>query len=446
MKNTDDNYLVSVSGFTAEGSGVARLPDGLAVFIPGALPGEVVKISISQRRKNFAIGKMLEVIEPSAQRTPAPCPVYENCGGCLLQHASYDEQLQLKKTIISDAFKRIAKLDSIEIADVIGAKCQFAYRNRVSYHVSLGENDVQLGFYSSRSRNFVSAPDCLLAAPSITALARRLPELLQPYHSSLSALREIVIRVNTQGDQMLLTLVSDQPLSHARELAATLRMAEPKLCSVWECIGHPVYSIYGDKWQLLSGEQFLAECLCGVSLQLSPATFTQVNSQQTESLYQLVAEFASLSGQEVVWDLYSGAGIIALYLAKQASAVIGVENYSPAAANACQNAKLNGIENCRFIAGAAESVLPQLVADGFLADLVVLDPPRSGCDRVVLETLLSFMPQRIIYVSCDPATLARDLRILCDSVYTVQRVQPVDMFPQTGHVESVVLLMRIDQC
>lgn len=441
MVNSQERHQLSITGFTAEGSGVARL-EGLAVFIPGALPGEIVEAAISQRHKNFATGELLQVLTPSPQRVEPPCPVYAYCGGCLLQHASYAEQLALKKNIVSDALKRIAKID-VNVADTIGAPNCLGYRNRVSYHVNFDEKDIRLGFYSSRSRNFVSAPTCPLAAPPIAKLAKRLPEILQPYYSSLSPLREVVLRINSSGEQMLLTLVADQPLTHAAEMVKDICAAEPAIASVWECTGRPVFSIYGDKWRLLAGERFLAEQLCGVALQLSPATFTQVNPAQTEVLYRLVAEMAELDGTETVWDLYSGAGTIALYLAGYAASIIGVESYPPAVDDALRNAKLNGIGNCRFINGPAEKILPQLVQEGAAADLAVLDPPRAGCDSAVLEALLSAAPQRIIYVSCAPATLARDLRILCAGAYTIQRVQPVDMFPQTGHVESIVLLSKL---
>ena len=442
MSKQEENYQLQIEGFTAEGAGVARL-DGLAVFVPGALPGEVVNVRLIHRRSNFAISQLIECLSPSPARCIPLCPHYHHCGGCLLQHASYEEQLRLKRTIVSDALKRIAKIDDIVVAKTLGAHNCFAYRNRVSYHVRWCEKKAQLGFYSPKSRDFIAAADCPLAVPQITTLAEQLPDILTKYGGQLATLREVVIRSNSAGDSLLLTMVGDRPLPAASAVAADAGKAEPLLHSVWECSGKPVFSIYGDQWRLVAGEPVLPEQLCGVKMELSPATFTQVNPEQTAVLYQQIAAAAGLTGNETVLDLYSGAGAIALYLAGQAAAVTGIESYLPAVDDAQRNAALNGIKNCRFICGEAEKVLPSLAADGMSADLAVLDPPRCGCNKEVLAVLLSITPARIVYVSCDPATLARDLRILCAEAYQVASVQPIDMFPQTGHVETIVLLSKL---
>ena len=440
MEHEEKHYSVLIDGFTAAGAGVAHV-DGLAVFVPGVLPGERAVIRISQRRKNFAIGELLKVQDPSAARTAPLCTVYQHCGGCLLQHAGYPEQLRLKRQLVVDALRRIGAFAEAPVAEVLPSSDVLAYRNRISYHVQADGDALRLGFYATRSKDFIAAPGCLLPQRPLAEAAQRLPEVLKAYPDCRADLRELVLRCNSAGE-LLLTLVTRQPLSSARDLVPRLVAVLPQLRSLWECSGKPVYGIYGGQWRRLFGDEFFPEHLCGLQLQLSPATFIQVNSSQTEVLYRQVAQMAELSGRETVWDLYSGAGTIALYLAKQAASVIGVESYPPAVADAVRNAKINAADNCRFIAGAAEQILPQLASREQAADVAVLDPPRAGCAKILLDSLLATLPERIIYVSCDPATLARDLRVLCAGAYSLCLVQPVDMFPQTCHVETVCLLVR----
>lgn len=431
---------LEIAGFTAEGAGVGRY-QGMAVFVPGALPGEKVAARVMAVRRNFVLARLLKLIRPFPARVQPACPIFEHCGGCSLQHTGYLNQLGLKTAIVREALRHIGKIET-EVHPTLGAPQPYHYRNRMAFHVVREGGCYKLGFFARRSRRFIEAARCLLAMPPIAELAEHLPLFLDRRAGGLAGLRDIVLRCNGEGKELLLTLVGDQKLPGAADLAVDLTAAEPRLTSVWECAGPPVYGIYGKEWRHIAGEEFLSDTLCGKKLLLFPATFTQVNPAQTETLYRLVADYAALTGSETVFDLYCGAGSISLGLAEQAPQVIGVESYPPAVEDAERNAGLNRAGNCRFIRGVAERVLPELAAQGVKADAVILDPPRAGCDRGVLFTLLALKPGRIVYVSCDPATLARDLCLLGEGGYQAEEVQPVDMFPQTGHVECVVLITR----
>ncbi|NLF80015.1 MAG: 23S rRNA (uracil(1939)-C(5))-methyltransferase RlmD [Clostridia bacterium] len=432
---------IDIQGFASSGSGVGRL-DGLAVFVPGALPGERVLALITRLRGKFAEARLLSIVRESAERTQPPCPVFGRCGGCAMQQADYNFQLKLKRGFVYDTLRRIAKIDTA-VSETIASPEPYHYRHRMHYHAAWVKGKLHLGFFIQRSRILVEAAACLLAAPPISSLAQVLPDMLAPFRGELVDLRGVVLRCNSSGEQMSLILLVNTPIMRGRELARQLQGAVSNLTEVWECAGAPRNGTYGGHWQLLAGQSYLSEQLCGREFRLSPAAFTQVNPAVAERLYQLVGSYAALTGAETVLDLYSGAGAIALLLAGRAAQVIGVESFEPAVADAERAAKLNGADNCRFICGAVELVLPRLAEQGVVVDVAVLDPPRAGCDAAALEALLMLQPRRIIYVSCDPATLARDLRRLAEGGYQVGAVQPLDMFPQTGHVECVVLITKL---
>lgn len=432
---------IDIQGFASSGSGVGRL-DGLAVFVPGALPGERVRARITRLRGNYAEARLVGLLREAVERMRPPCPIFGRCGGCAMQQAGYDFQLQLKQGFVRDTLRRIGKIETA-VGETIASPEPYHYRHRMHYHAAWVKGKLQMGFFVQRSRIMVEAAACLLAALPIASLAQVLPELLAPFREDLADLRGVVLRSNSAGDQMLLTLLVNTPVMRGEELARQLQGAVSNLSAVWECAGAPRNGIYGGHWRLLAGRGYLGERLCGQEMRLAPASFTQVNPAVAERLYQLVGAYAALAGGETVLDLYSGAGAIALLLAGQAGQVIGVESYEPAVADATRNAELNGAGNCRFICGSVEQVLPQLAEQGIAVDVAVLDPPRAGCEAAALEALLRLGPCRIIYVSCDPATLARDLRRLAEGGYQVGAVQPLDMFPQTGHVETVVLLCHI---
>lgn len=426
---------LQIDGFTSQGAGVGRM-QGLVVFVPGALPGETVRAQLLRGKKNFVQSRLKAILKPSPQRVMADCPLFGRCGGCQLQHASYQEQLRLKHDLVVGAVRRIGGVDT-PVQPVLPASQPLGYRNRIAYHALHIDNRIELGFFMQNSRVFIPATVCLLPVSPIRDLAKRLPGLIG---SRLPALRDVVIRSNSSGE-LLMTLVCGEAGDY-RQLAEELMAQETRLKAVWINSGKPCYSIYGDKWQLAAGEEHFKDIIAGVNMKLAPASFTQINHEQTGRLYALVKDAIAPQKDMTVLDLYCGAGAISLYLAKSVKQVVGVESYAPAAADAEKNAVMNGVENCRFLAGAAEEILPKLAAEGLTADAVVLDPPRAGCDRAVLEALVKISPEKIVYVSCDPATLSRDLHWLTDNGYKADTIQPVDMFPQTVHVETVVLMCR----
>ena len=367
---------IAIEGITSKGEGVGRY-QGLAVFVPFVLPKETAAVRIIDRQKNYARAELVRLLKGSNKRTPVPCPVFGECGGCALQHTSYENQLLLKQTIIADAMERIAKLD-IAVALPLGTFDAYHYRNRIDYHVRIVDDMLQTGFYARNSRELIPAEGCLLAAPPIRELAKKATEVLHKYIDQLQGLRELVIRCNRAGDALLLTLVVDDPLTCGEEIAGELIAAENSLCSVWQCSGQAKHGIYGENWQLLTGEGYLVDGLLGKKWLLSPGSFSQVNHQQTEVLYQQIEGLAELDGSQTVLDLFCGAGTISLALADGAKEIIGVESYAPAMEDAKRNAELNQAYNCRFICEDAAKALPYLMAKGINADLVVLDPPRAG--------------------------------------------------------------------
>jgi 23S rRNA (uracil1939-C5)-methyltransferase len=353
-----------------------------------------------------------------------------------LQHLAYETQLRWKRQWLADALQRIGGLTA-QVLPSLGAEQSTCYRDRVQLHTQWQDGSFKLGFYGRASRELVESSSCLMMRPLLAQLTRLLSEALPIRAERLDGLRHIALRCDSQGGQAMLALVGVEEQDGLDELAALLMEREPRLVSLWANWGRAVYGIYGESWRQLAGLEKLPDNLGNLRLQISPGAFTQINAAQARRLYGRVAHYAALSGAETLLDAYSGVGMIALYLAAKARKVIGVEEYAPALADARRNAELNGITNCRFVAGRVEDALPRLAAEGLRIDAAVLDPPRAGCAAPALKALAELKPQRIIYVSCDPATLARDARLLTELGYLLHEAQPVDMFPHTGHVEAV---------
>jgi len=436
-----DIVTLAIEGISHEGKGVGRL-EGMAVFVEKALPGEQVRVCIDQKKKQFATAHVVAVEQASSARVTEDCLHATRCGGCTFRHAAYEEELRLKQSIVQQAMQRIGKLQC-EVPLPLAAENENGYRNRAVFHIS---HNGAMGFFEEKSHSICPVGQCMLLHPCLQKFYEVLKKHLRQETALFASLRELVVRCNAAADAILLTLVADEKITVPQRLLAALRKAEPKLHAIWLNYGSAVYSIYGSGWTHLSGAETLPEMIGDVRLHLAPASFSQVNHAQMMKLYAQAKAYAALDGTQTVLDLYSGVGSIALYLAKDAKQVTGVESYPPAVENAMRNAQENGVENCRFLCGDAADVL-QLTRDALPVppDVVVLDPPRSGCDAAVLQAVLAWLPARVVYVSCDPATLARDCRILAEGGYALQRVQPVDMFPRTQHVETVCLLSRKDK-
>ena len=435
-KSRGDLIELDIGGVTSDGRGVGRA-DGLAVFVAGALPGEHVAARICARKKSFAEASLVQVLKSTPGRAVPSCPNYAKCGGCSLQHADYQTELKLKQQIVQQSLRRLGAQE-VDVPLPLAAERPLGYRNRAVFHYK----DGQLGFYDESSRQMTPLESCDLLMPALNELLLQAQKTLFAHKEELPGLRAVALRCDSTGRRKLATFICDQSLPVLESISEELVTKADGLVSIWECFGPQVYGAYGNKWQLLRGRDKLRDNVGPVQLDLSPASFLQVNPRQTIALYEMVRSFAALTGKEKVLDLYSGVGSIALYLAPHAGQVKGVESYAPAVNDAQANAVLNSADNCSFYCGRAEDVLPCWAASGLDFDVAILDPPRAGCDRRLLDAVAAIAPPRLVYVSCSPATLARDLKILTAYGYTVDILQPVDMFSRTCHCECAVSMSR----
>ena len=447
MLRKNDEITVTIERFGGD-MGIAHL-EGMTLFVQGALPGEQVLARAQKVEKTHAFLKTLRVLSPAPSRAEPPCPYYERCGGCVCQHMTYETSLAMKRERVRDALSRIGGLQ-IDVPPVLGMEDPWHYRNKTTLPVGGDRGAPQIGFFAPRSHRIVQIDGCLIARPEsdrIAAVLRLWMEKfdIDPYREDARSglIRHVMSRVSREGKVMAVVVATAPSLPHERELIAMLRAGVPGLCSLYlnvNCRGDNV--ILGLENRLLYGQERLEDTLCGLRFSLSPLSFFQINPAQTEKLYQTALDFANLRGDELVADLYCGAGTISLLLARRARRVIGIEVVPQAIRDAEENARLNGVSNAEFHAAAAEDLLPQLVAQGLRPDVVVLDPPRKGCEQSVLQAIVTAAPRRIVYVSCDPATQARDAAFLSARGYAPDQCQPVDMFCWTGHVETVLALSK----
>ena len=433
-----ETYILQIDGFGSEGQGVAHR-NGWAIFVPGALRGETVLARIKTNKKNYAVADLLEVIAPSAARTSPACIAYDACGGCQLQHLQYAEQLALKTQVVASALYRLAKVHPIKINPCLGAAEIWRYRERANVHLQLKNGRLEVGFYSESSHDLVPLDHCLL-----------LPEAF------LDLTRLIVRDCNDQGQRGLHTLLLRQGNISGEIMAVLIGKASKQIlqsCTAsWQkeipALQGVVFQTEAGKNYLLSGTGQIGQHLLGCDFIFYPESFAQVNVLQTAKLYACVQSMAAVREDWQILDVYCGVGTIGQVLAQGIKnvQVIGIEENMASVAAAHRNAGRNQIERFAYFAGKAEAVLPDLAANGILhLDLAVVDPPRAGCREGVLKAILELKPAKIIYVSCHPATLARDLEKMVANQYAIKEVQPVDMFPQTSHVETVVLMSRKDK-
>lgn len=440
-----------VEGFGAEGEGVAH-ENGMAVFIPRALPGELVETRIVKAEKRFAFGRVERIMEASSERRTPPCPYAVTCGGCSLQHMSYESQLEFKRGQVRDCFRHIAGLE-VDVPPVLGMEEPYHYRNKISLPVGGGVGQPVIGYYAPRSHRITDIQSCLIAKEPSDTLVRVCREWMirygiEPYHEENHSglIRHIMMRVSRQGDVMAVLVIRKKELPYSEELLKMLREALPQLVSLCVSVNPtPGNVILGRDYRVLWGEERLKDTLCGSEFLLSPLSFFQINAEQTEKLYNTALKFANLSGDETVADLYCGAGTISMLLARHAHFVTGIEIVPDAVRDAKENAVRNGVSNVRFYCGEAEKQLPLLAEQGLKADVVVLDPPRKGAEEAVLRTVAAIAPKRVVYVSCNPATQARDAKLLTSLGYQITDCQSVDMFCQTAGIENVLGFARISE-
>lgn len=441
-------HTLEVDGYTAEGMGVARL-DGRVVFVPGTIRGEQWQVQLLKVNKHVAWGRGVQLLRPSPERLEPDCPLYGRCGGCQFRHMTYEEELQGKRQRIQDALTRLGGVN-LQLSGVLGAENTKRYRNKVQFPVSVEKNGLAVGYYRSRSHDVLDAPDCALQPESVTLLRGAFKEWMERYavpayeeKQGTGLVRHLYVRTNSRGESLVCVVVNGEKLPREEKLTRSLTAAEPGLVGVVLNVNtQDTNVILGTNYRTLWGRDWLEEELCGLIFRLSVPSFFQINRAQTQRLYALALEFAGLTGQETVLDLYCGIGTISLAMAKGAGKVIGAEIVPQAIEDAKENARRNGMENAEFFCGDAGAVAEKLAREGVRPQVICVDPPRKGLGEEVPAILAGMEPDRIVYVSCDPATLARDIKRLGALGYRAARAQGVDLFPRCAHVETVVLLVR----
>ncbi|WP_125154024.1 23S rRNA (uracil(1939)-C(5))-methyltransferase RlmD [Clostridium rectalis] len=444
-KNKD--YKIKITGMGYSGEGVGKI-DEFTIFVPGAIKNEYVEIKIVKVNKRFAFGKLIKIIEPSEFREKPICPIYNRCGGCQIQHMKYEEQLDFKTKRVEDSIRRIGTLD-IKVNKTMGMKDPYRYRNKVQLPIGKENTEIVIGFYAKKSHKIINIEECFIQDKISDKVLEITKQWIKKYKISIyneenhsGILRHLMIRKAFKTGQLMIVLVTNgQKLPFKNEFVNTIKDNIKEVKSIIHNINSKKTNvILGDDCFTLWGKDFITDYIGKFKFNISPLSFFQVNPMQTEILYNKVLEFADLKGEETVFDAYCGTGTISLFLSQNAKKVYGVEIVAEAIENAIINAEENNIKNAEFFVGKAENVIPELISKGIYADVVVVDPPRKGCETSLLEAIATMKPNKIVYVSCDPGTLARDLKILNELNYKTIKVQPVDMFPQTSHVETVVLI------
>jgi len=479
-----DRFAVEITDLSRNGEGIGRI-GGMAVFVPNTIPGDRIMAEITEAKKSFARAKAAEILAPSPYRTAPFCSYEKDCGGCSLQKIKYDEQLVVKRRWVQDALSRIGSIADPLVKETIAMDDPFRYRNKAQFGVGrIGGHDKKLrgcnvGFNKNKSHEIINCERCMIqseAAECVAEAVRRWVKLSKvPVYdekSGTGVIRQVTVKTAFgTGEVMVVLTATERRLPEIDylkgEIVKELEALSERINRAVRVSGVAMdenedFGFYLESLILhvnkkkgrtldfgecitLAGQPTIRDYMLGMEFEISPLSFYQVNPIQTEKLYAKVAEYASLSGKEIVLDLYCGVGTIGLMLAGRAKRVLGIESIKSAVVDANRNAVLNGIVNAEFVCGKAEEELPKLLEQGVSPDVVILDPPRSGCDPALLDAVIAAAPARIVYVSCDPATLARDLKILGEGGFAFVEAQPVDMFPHTGHVETVVLMSRVDK-
>ena len=447
----DDLIRVTIEDLSSDGLGVGH-SDGMAFFIKDTVIGDEVEAKIMKMKKTYGYARMTKLLVPSPDRIEACCPVARQCGGCQIQSMSYPAQLRFKENKVRNNLMRIGKFENPPMEPIIGMDTPFRYRNKAQFPIGYSRDGRRIaGFYAGRTHAIIECEDCLLGARVNqkileTILSHMEQFQIEPYEerTGKGLLRHVMTRVgHSTGEIMVCLVVNGTKLPHEEALIVALTGILGMASITLNTNTEKTNVIMGRKQRLLWGRPYIEDTIGAVRFRISPLSFFQVNPLQTEKLYRKALEYAGLTGEETVWDLYCGIGTISLFLAQRAKKVCGVEIVPAAIEDARKNAALNGFTNAEFFVGKAEEVLPEKYkTEGITADVIVVDPPRKGCEESVLTTMIQMQPKRIVYVSCDSATLARDLKYLCENGYTLQECCPVDMFGNSVHVETVVLLSK----
>ena len=445
----NDRIPLKIESCSSNGSGVGK-HGGMAIFVPATAVGDEITAHILKVKKSYAFAKVESVDKPSPDRIAPECPVYLKCGGCVFSHMTYEAEKEIKANHVRECFRRIGGVDP-EFEPIIGGETDKRYRNKAQYPVAYDNGEIKTGFYSPHSHRVIHCPDCLLQPEEFEGILGVFADYVKKNNVSIydetthrGLLRHIYIRKGSaSGEIMVCAVINGSRLPEENTLVENLLSKEKNIKSIIiNSNTKDTNVILGEKCRTLWGSDYITDILCGLKFRISPLSFYQVNRNQAEKLYSKAAEYAGLTGSETVMDLYCGAGTIGLSMAEKAKEIIGVEIVPEAIADAKINAEINGINNARFICGDAAQAAETLKAEGIRPDVIILDPPRKGCSPEMVKSAAEFGPERIVYVSCDPATLARDCGLFKELGYTAVKATPVDMFPRTGHVETVVLLSQ----
>ncbi|WP_432665888.1 23S rRNA (uracil(1939)-C(5))-methyltransferase RlmD [Wukongibacter baidiensis] len=443
-------YTIEIIDTGESGEGIGKI-DGFTVFVDGGIPEDKIEIKATKVKKSYALGKIIEIKEKSPYRVTPACPVAEECGGCQIQNIDYSKQLEMKRKKVESSIERIGKLEGILVHDTLGMDTPFNYRNKAQFPIGKEKGKALIGFYKKGTHNIVDIDGCKIQHDINNRIIRIFKAFIDNNKISIydektgnGLLRHILTRVSyTSDDLMVVVITNGTKLPFKDEIINELTKEIPQIKSIVQNINTKKTNvILGRECKTLYGQDKIVDYIGDLKFEISPLSFFQVNSFQTKVLYDKTLEYAGLSGNETVFDIYCGIGSISLFLAQKAKKVYGIEVIDAAIKDAKKNSELNSMDNTEFFVGKAEEVVPKLYKEGLKADVVVVDPPRKGCDRVVLETIAMMEPERVVYVSCKPSTLARDLKILDELGYKTEEIQPVDMFPHTTHVETIVRIQR----
>jgi 23S rRNA (uracil1939-C5)-methyltransferase len=447
----NDIIDLEITGYTAEGSGVGRYKD-IAIFVPLAAAGDKLSVKILKTAKTYAFGKIDKIISASKERVPVDCAQFAQCGGCVYRHISYAAELRAKQKRVQDALERIGGFHDVILKPIVGAENPDNYRNKAQLPIGNAGGKISMGFFASHSHRLIQCSECLLQPQAFTAAMNAFQEWADQSGEDVyneetgkGRLRHLYLRqAGATGEIMVCVVVNGNGVHYEPELVEILQKNVPGLKSVIINVNREKTNVVqGKKCRTVWGGDFITDTLCGLKFNISPMSFYQINRDQAERLYAIAGEYAGLTGSETLLDLYCGTGTIGLSMAKNAGHVIGVELIEQAVEDAKKNAELNEIENSEFLCMDAAKAASMLSNRGMKPDVIVLDPPRKGCEPELIETIAKMAPQRVVYVSCDPATLARDLKLFAAKGYELQAVTPVDMFPRTAHVETVALMSRV---
>ena len=449
MVELGQKYIIEIEDLGHKGEGVGRI-QGFTIFVDQGIPGDLLQIQIKVLKRNYARGEIVKIVQPSEDRVRPKCPYAKNCGGCQLMHMTYRAQLDNKNARIKETLERLGKIKT-KVEPILGMEDPYRYRNKGQFPLGKMGEETTIGLYQKGSHNIVDIDKCLIQEPGNENIIAAMREYIKISGASIyneatgkGLIRHLCMRVAFKTDDVMVIIVTkNKNIPQKEKLIEIFTQKVPGLKSIIQNInGAKTNVIFGRENIKLYGKEKITDYIGDIKFNISPLSFFQVNTPQSQVLYDKVVDYADLTGNENVFDIYCGIGSIGLYLARKAKKVIGVELVEEAVKDARENARINNIKNAEFYTGRAEDLIPQLYKEGTYADLVVVDPPRKGCDERVLETMVKMKPKKIVYVSCNPATLARDLAYLEERGYKTMEVQPVDMFPHTAHVECIALIQR----